>query len=81
MLELRPNCECCDRDLAPADPSVLICSFECTWCADCADAMARTCPNCGGGLVPRPVRPASKLAANPPTRERVLSPGLHAQHG
>ncbi len=81
MLELRPNCECCDRDLATADPTVLICSFECTWCADCAEAMALACPNCGGGLVPRPVRPAAELSASPPSRERVLTPGLHARHG
>lgn len=80
MLELRPNCECCDRDLALDDPTVVICSFECTWCAECAGAMAQVCPNCGGGLVPRPVRPVGKLAANPPSSERVLSAGLHARH-
>jgi hypothetical protein len=54
-LELRPNCEGCDRDLPPAAAEARICSYECTFCADCADAMGR-CPNCGGELQPRPRR-------------------------
>ena len=59
MLELRPNCECCDRDLPPQSARARICSFECTFCAHCANALlANVCPNCGGGFVPRPVRPA-----------------------
>ena len=75
MLELRPNCECCDVDLAP-DAVAFICSFECTWCAACAsDVLAGTCPNCGGELVRRPVRPAAKLAANPPSTRRVTRTG------
>ena len=75
MLELRPNCECCDRDLAVDDPGVLICSFECTWCADCAAAFPDgACPNCGGNLTPRPIRPAVKLANNPPSLLRVFNP-------
>ena len=57
MLELRPNCERCDRDLPP-DADARICSYECTFCVECAEgALANVCPNCGGGLVPRPVRP------------------------
>lgn len=71
MLELRPNCECCDRDLPP-DAEAWICSFECTWCPTCADEVWHgVCPNCGGELVRRPVRPAGKLAANPPSTKRV----------
>jgi hypothetical protein len=59
MLELRPNCECCDRDLPPDSRLALICSFECTFCQDCASArLGGRCPNCGGELVARPVRPA-----------------------
>ena len=51
MLELRPNCECCDRDLPPDSPAAMICSFECTFCADCADTrLAGRCPNCGGEI-------------------------------
>jgi hypothetical protein len=71
-LELRPNCECCDRDLPPS-AEAFICSFECTWCPDCAtDVLNGVCPNCGGELVRRPVRPAEKLAANPASTIRVV---------
>jgi hypothetical protein len=73
MLELRPNCECCDRDLPPASRDAMICTFECTFCADCArDVLKGTCPNCGGELVRRPVRPASKLATHPASTRRVV---------
>ena len=73
MLELRPNCECCDRDLPPESREAMMCSFECTYCADCASGTLQgVCPNCGGELVRRPVRPAGKLAANPPSTKRVL---------
>lgn len=59
MLELRPSCEHCDTDLPPASPLARICSFECTFCAACADGLlGNVCPNCGGGFAPRPVRPA-----------------------
>ena len=73
MLELRPNCECCGRDLPPAAEEARICSFECTFCAPCADTLLRgMCPNCRGGLVPRPIRPAALLAKYPPSAQRVL---------
>ncbi|MVA71996.1 DUF1272 domain-containing protein [Agrobacterium vitis] len=73
MLELRPNCECCDRDLPPESREAMICSFECTYCAACAEGvLAGICPNCGGELVRRPIRPAGKLANNPPSTTRVL---------
>lgn len=73
MLALRPNCECCDRDLPPHSADARICSFECTFCADCADTVFHgICPNCGGNLVPRPIRPATRLQKYPPATERVL---------
>jgi len=76
VLELRPNCECCDRDLDPASPDVLICTFECTWCRDCAENVLHgVCPNCGGELVRRPVRPARLLVVHPPSAMRVVRPG------
>ncbi|WP_415093026.1 DUF1272 domain-containing protein [Nocardioides sp.] len=76
MLEIRPSCECCDRDLDPASPDVLICSYECTWCRDCAEGrLGGICPNCGGELVRRPVRPARALLADPPSTRRVFDPG------
>lgn len=75
MLALRPNCECCDADLPPASDQARICSFECTFCAACAETrLGGTCPNCGGGLVPRPIRPDALLARFPAQIERVTKP-------
>ena len=75
MLMLRPNCECCDRDLPPESTDAFICSFECTFCRSCAEGvLGGRCPNCGGELVRRPVRPAEKLAKYPPSAERKLKP-------
>lgn len=71
MLDLRPNCECCDRDLPP-DADARICSFECTFCGPCADSVLKgACPNCGGALVARPIRPAALLAKYPPSAKRI----------
>jgi len=71
MLQLRPNCECCDSDLPPESPHAFICSFECTFCRDCAERVLNgACPNCGGELVVRPRRPADKLARYPASTER-----------
>ena len=72
MLELRPNCECCDRDLPPDSRDARICSFECTFCAD--GVLAGRCPNCGGELVRRPIRPAEKLARAPASTVRRQGP-------
>ncbi len=72
MLELRPNCECCDRDLSPDSREALICTFECTFCSACASQLNGSCPNCSGELVRRPIRPAGKLVANPASTRRVL---------
>lgn len=58
MLELRPNCELCDKDLPPDAADARICSYECTYCADCVErVLHNVCPTCGGGFTPRPVRP------------------------
>lgn len=81
MLEIRPGCECCDRDLAPDSTDVLICTYECTWCRDCAERILHgVCPNCGGELVRRPVRPAAKLARDPASTRRVFNPDCVAAH-
>ena len=70
-LALRPNCECCDCDLPNGDPRARICTFECTFCADCATGrFDGRCPNCGGDLVLRPTRPAAMLARFPAQEER-----------
>ena len=59
MLELRPTCENCNKSLPPASMEARICSYECTFCAACADGVLHNvCPNCGGGFVPRPIRPS-----------------------
>ena len=73
MLELRPNCECCDRDLPPESLEARICTFECTFCAPCAEAVfAGVCPNCGGDFVRRPVRPPASLIRHPASTRRVV---------
>ena len=60
-LQLRPNCEYCDKDLPPNATEARICSYECTFCADCVEnKLHNVCPNCGGGFVPRPIRPATE---------------------
>jgi uncharacterized protein len=77
-LELRPNCEYCDRDLPANSTLARICSYECTFCADCVESkLYNVCPNCGGGFVPRPIRPATEwrpgvsVKLQPPSTRRV----------
>ena len=73
MLQLRPNCECCDKDLPPQALDARMCSYECTFCADCVESVLfNVCLNCGGGFVPRPIRPAAKLAKYPASTKRVV---------
>jgi hypothetical protein len=89
-LELRPNCEYCDKDLPPASVEARICSYECTFCADCVDGeLHNVCPNCGGGFAPRPIRPVTEwhpglsLAKRPASRARIHLSYSHediAQH-
>ena len=77
MLILKPNCECCDRDLPADSPDARICTFECTFCAECAQTrLGGACPNCGGDFTARPIRPAALLAKYPASTERVV--GQHA---
>lgn len=75
MLLLKPSCECCDKDLPPASAEAMICSFECTFCATCAtQVLAGRCPNCGGELIRRPIRPPKKVAKFPASTQRVFKP-------
>lgn len=79
MLQLRPNCECCDKDL-PLTGEAFICSYECTFCRNCTEGLlAGHCPNCLGNLVPRPIRPAAGpaggLRKHPASTKRVLKNG------
>jgi hypothetical protein len=83
MLELRPTCENCNKALPPASSEARICSYECTFCSTCADGiLANVCPNCGGGFVPRPVRPSRNLEKNPASTKvthRPVDPAAHAR--
>ena len=73
MLELRPNCECCNKDLPPDSLEAVICTFECTFCKDCAKTTLKgICPNCGGNLVSRPVRPYKELIKHPGSTKRIF---------
>lgn len=79
MLAMRPNCELCDKDLPVNATDAMICSYECTFCAGCVQTkLENVCPNCGGGLTPRPIRPAVdwrpgvSAAHQPPQEARVL---------
>jgi uncharacterized protein len=75
MLEIRPNCECCDKDLPNGAPDAMICTFECTFCAACAAThLGSTCPNCGGDFVKRPTRPSEKMGKFPASTRRVTKP-------
>ncbi len=80
MLDLRPNCEFCDKDLDPHAADAMICSYECTYCADCVHQVLRdVCPKCGGNFTPRPMRPKKAwrqefklgLLHNPASTHRV----------
>ncbi len=87
MLELRPGCENCDTDLPPESTDAMICTFECTFCVDCVEnILLDVCPNCGGGFVSRPTRPATEwrkgvsLAQHPASDARVHKPVDIAEH-
>jgi hypothetical protein len=89
MLELRPTCENCNKVLPPDSLEARICSYECTFCTSCADGvLGNVCPNCGGGFVPRPIRPSKnwkgdnflgKDPASSNVRHRPVDPVVHAQ--
>jgi hypothetical protein len=69
-LEMRPDCERCGAELPAEAPGAFICSFECTFCAPCAEALDDVCPNCGGELVDRPTRAKRHHGTHPPSSER-----------
>ncbi len=81
MLALKPNCECCGKDLPPSAADALICTFECTFCAGCAENLfSKSCPNCGGNLVVRPIRPERHLLANPASTKRFTKTHPECAH-
>jgi len=80
MLELRPNCEACDKDLPPQSTEACICTYECTFCISCVENLLRNvCPNCGGGFTSRPIRPSTARRENvsllnqPASTKRVVT--------
>ena len=89
MLQLRPTCEHCNKALPPASVEARICSFECTFCAGCAEGLLRNvCPNCGGGFMARPIRPRAdwrgenflgKYPASTTVRHRPVDLAAHRQ--
>ena len=89
VLELRPTCEHCNRKLPPESAEAWICSYECTFCGDCVErGLLNVCPNCGGGFMPRPVRPAKnrkgdnylgKDPASTRVKHRPVDPAAHAK--
>ena len=79
MLELRPTCEHCNKPMPPDSPDAMICSFECTFCKTCAQNLFRNvCPNCGGELVRRPIRPME--AYRPGEGLRLNPAGVTRRH-
>ena len=89
MLELRPTCENCNRALPPDSAEAWICSYECTFCGDCVEHVVfNVCPNCGGGFMPRPVRPSrnwkngnylGKDPASAKVKHRPVDAAAHAE--
>jgi uncharacterized protein len=81
MLELRPTCEHCNKRLDNANDTARICTYECTFCVDCATwELLGICPNCGGELVVRPRRPPTKLVKDPGSEVVVFKPVDIASH-
>ena len=75
MLELRPSCEHCDKNLPYNSTEAMICSFECTYCKTCAiELFENVCPSCSGNFVPRPIRPKKSIENNPPSSFRIYKP-------
>ncbi len=75
MLELRPSCEHCNKDLPNTSTEAMICSFECTYCKDCAiNVFENVCPSCSGNFVPRPIRPAAEIKQHPASTLRIFKP-------
>ena len=78
MLEIRLNCENCDKPLANDSDEAMICTYECTFCKACVEqVLMNVCPNCGGGFEKRPTRPKKQLEKHPPRKDKVFKPVVH----
>ncbi len=75
MLEIRPYCEHCGKHLAVTSTEAMICSFECTYCQNCAkEVFQNVCPSCGGNFEKRPIRPSGHLEKHPPSHKKIVKP-------
>ena len=75
MLEIRPNCEHCNKDLPNNSTEAMICSFECTYCRACAlDIFENVCPSCSGNFVERPIRPRKAIEKHPASIKQIFKP-------
>lgn len=73
MLEIRPNCEHCDKDLPNTSTDAMICSFECTYCKTCAiEVFENVCPSCSGNFVERPIRPSKMIEKYPASTKKIF---------
>lgn len=75
MLEIRPNCEHCNKDLPNTSTEAMICSFECTYCKTCAlEIFKNVCPSCSGNFVKRPIRSKKMIEKYPASTKRIFDP-------
>ena len=75
MLEIRPSCEHCNKELPNTSTDAMICSFECTYCKNCAlEIFNNVCPTCSGNFVERPIRPSKLIAKYPASKHLVFKP-------
>lgn len=81
MLELRPCCENCGKDLPNDSTEAMICTYECTFCCGCVEnILENVCPNCGGGFEKRPIRPKKGLEKYPMQTERRIHPVINNKY-
>lgn len=75
MIEIRTNCENCNKQLPPNSEEAMICAFECTFCATCVETLLQNvCPNCGGGFEKRPILRSEYLSKYPASDKKILNP-------
>ncbi len=81
MLEIRTNCENCNKPLPNESTEAMICTYECTFCVTCVDeVLHNVCPNCGGGFEKRPIRPSAEIVKNPASQKHILKPVQHNKY-
>lgn len=75
MLEIRPNCEHCNKHLPNTSTEAMICSFECTYCKACAlELFENVCPSCSGNFIERPIRPEKAIKKYPASTKHIFKP-------